>query len=1478
MKIFLKIKISSAFCLFLLVTFASYSQEKSYQIQLLNGSLLPKVNTQSFVSELSKQKEFSCKIIQFYDIPTSKERLELKKAGIELDDYIPNYAYIATFAKNRNLDVFNTIKVRAVFDLDNRFKLSHELYKKQYPNHILFGDEIKVLAIFLGDNGKAREKILKIGKILNYSLQEHNFEVQLPISKLEELLAIQEIKFIESINPLPVMEGTIFNTTGRTNWLNNSVTNLNIDGAGTTVAVEEGGIYDTNDNRIEIEGRLTEYGTGTISGHKRGVIYRMAGAGNLNPINEGIASGANVLSLNNNSSNNTYFSTVGLVSVNHSYGYGIGMSAWSAGTVRDQDIRDSIGPLHSWSAGNQSNNASTYGPYVGISGYANLTGGVKQAKNTFAVGSCNSFDTRVGFSSKGPAYDGRIKPDLMVEGVGGTSHAAPKISGVVGQLTHGYKSLNGGNTPHLSLIKTVLLNTCDDLENPGPDFRTGFGRVNVRRAYSVFQENRFFEASIANGGSNSHTITVPSNVKELRVLVHWADYPASTSIPVKALVNNLDMTLTNSVSTTFLPWVLNPAPHLDSLGKPAERGIDTLNNVEQITIPNPLAGNHTISINGTLIPQGPQRYHLTYEFLYNEITLTYPIGREHFVPGEVEYIQWDSYGSTGSFDLEYSVDSGASWITIATGINDTVRGYAWTIPTIISGNAMVKIKRGSRISNSIETFNIMPLVQNFSLLWRCNDSALLQWDNMTTAFSYKISKLGNKYMDSLTTTSNNFVLVKGLSSSESEWFSIQAYGSNNSISRRVNAIEIPITDSNCIGKDIALQTSMSSSHIPNCVYGGKFPVKIKLRNTGTAIIDSIIVKFQPNNGLIYADTIIGGLTFRNSLIYTFRDSITLSLGVDSIMVWLEQPGDVVSSNDSSLLVLVSYSCATVNLPYTQNFDSFTDCSTAWGCSDISCNLTDGWYNTTNTPSLVGDSIDWRTDHSGTATGFTGPSSDHTTGSGKYIYLETSTPCPRKEALVNSPCIDLTSSSFGTLKFWYHMYGSTIGSLNVDVLSNGEWINDISAPIVGNQGNLWIQKTVDLTPYTGQKIIIRFRGKTGNGYTGDIAIDDISVDRFPVVSFSTNDTIFCATQNAIFNNTTNNATSYKWSVSPNSYSYQNSTDSSSFQPEINFLSSGIFTIKLLATNFYGIDSLTKTTSIYIAPSSIPLYVEDTDTTYCMGDPIVIRTNQYPRSFYFFRNDSLMHSGVDTSYSYLQASDKDTIQIFNIINATCSIPSVPIIVTVKPNSRTTISVIACGSYSSPSGNYTWNTSNTYLDTIPNAIGCDSIITVNLTINNIPVGIIIVSGVTLTMGTTGVSYKWVNCDSNYSHNTKDTNQSFTPIINGNYACIMTSPKGCSDTTTCLTINSVGIDDFPEDVFEIKVYPNPAYGILNIEIFNLEVKEEITLSILDEMGRSVFFKKELFKEGKITIPVSFLVCGSYTLVMDSKSFSAREKIIIMR
>jgi hypothetical protein len=62
--------------------------------------------------------------------------------------------------------------------------------------------------------------------------------------------------------------------------------------------------------------------------------------------------------------------------------------------------------------------------------------------------------------------------------------------------------------------------------------------------------------------------------------------------------------------------------------------------------------------------------------------------------------------------------------------------------------------------------------------------------------------------------------------------------------------------------------------------------------------------------------------------------------------------------------------------------------------------------------------------------------------------------------------------------------------------------------------------------------------------------------------------------------------------------------------------------------------------------------------------------------------------------------------------------------------TITEVTCDNYTSPSGRYTWTTSGTYKDTIPNAEGCDSVITINLTVNIVDVSVT-QDGITLTAG---------------------------------------------------------------------------------------------------------------------------------------------------
>ena len=157
---------------------------------------------------------------------------------------------------------------------------------------------------------------------------------------------------------------------------------------------------------------------------------------------------------------------------------------------------------------------------------------------------------------------------------------------------------------------------------------------------------------------------------------------------------------------------------------------------------------------------------------------------------------------------------------------------------------------------------------------------------------------------------------------------------------------------------------------------------------------------------------------------------------------------------------------------------------------MSCSIDDHYINLQNG---LNDDIDWRVLSGLTPTNFTGPLGDHTSGTtGKYLYLEASGDCENQVAILTTACIDLSGTSAPALTFWYNMNGADMGSLHVDVVSEGMLYKDIMDPVEGDQGYDWLQVQVDLGEFAGQSITVRFRGMTGSGELSDMAIDDVMI--------------------------------------------------------------------------------------------------------------------------------------------------------------------------------------------------------------------------------------------------------------------------------------------------------------------------------------------------------------------------------------------------
>ena len=250
------------------------------------------------------------------------------------------------------------------------------------------------------------------------------------------------------------------------------------------------------------------------------------------------------------------------------------------------------------------------------------------------------------FSSRGPAIDGRIKPDLVAPGssiisvwsraasrdsaegsftgpytdanprskyvyMSGTSMATPLAAGAAALVREYYQKVAKLDTPTAALVKATMINGAHEMA-PGqydtdatqeirarPNNSEGFGRIDLSRALYPAAPRRAFwmdrPRGLSTGEYHRLVYHVNDSDEPLSITVVWTDQPGAP-FAYRALVNNLDLKVIAPDGTTHY-------------GNNMQSG-DTANNVENVDIINPQPGNYTLRIEGTNIPEGPQTYAL----------------------------------------------------------------------------------------------------------------------------------------------------------------------------------------------------------------------------------------------------------------------------------------------------------------------------------------------------------------------------------------------------------------------------------------------------------------------------------------------------------------------------------------------------------------------------------------------------------------------------------------------------------------------------------------------------------------------------------------------------------------------------------------------------------------------------------------------------------------------------------------------------
>ena len=181
----------------------------------------------------------------------------------------------------------------------------------------------------------------------------------------------------------------------------------------------------------------------------------------------------------------------------------------------------------------------------------------------------------------------------------GVSFAVPQGAGAAALLLEHYRQVDPALVQDPAVFKAVLANTADDVGAPGPDYATGYGLIQLPQALSA--ANSYLTLQVEQGDMEQFSLSFdPEDACGLQVMATWND-PPSMGPSAMQLVNDIDLSVFSG-NDEVLPWVLTPNSPLNL----ASRGVDSLNNIEQVTIDSP-TGDEIVRVAGSSVPLGPQQ-------------------------------------------------------------------------------------------------------------------------------------------------------------------------------------------------------------------------------------------------------------------------------------------------------------------------------------------------------------------------------------------------------------------------------------------------------------------------------------------------------------------------------------------------------------------------------------------------------------------------------------------------------------------------------------------------------------------------------------------------------------------------------------------------------------------------------------------------------------------------------------------------------
>lgn len=857
------------------LTAAGQQTNTGHIIHLKRGDVVARPNATEWLDKRTAAKgatpavqEAKLVLIHFTALPTPEQKSILTQSGITLLDYLPDNTYSALVQPNLVARSILSTPVYTILDMQPEWKADDYVWSELAAVNgnvqllVSFHSVVTPAAIkqFITANG---------GQITPGPMEQYGaYKVQIDAGKIHTIAQWYGILYISpltEIMPLDLQSRPVVKGNLAVASLANGGYGLTGDSVTVGVGDNASGVY-----HADMKDRITNFNPVPVGNHGTHVNGIVGGAGIIDPSGVGMATKVSLVNYLYDMvlpATGAMYKDFNMTVTNNSYGILLGSCSYSGTYDVYSHMLDTISiqypdVLHVFASGNDG--GMDCPPYP--KGFATVGGGYQPAKNNVVVGSITDLLYDSPDESRGPVKDGRLKPEIVAVGLGaystigedkygwaaGTSMASPQVAGGLALITQRYKQMNAGRQPRADLLKTILLNGAMDLGNPGPDYTYGYGSMDVYRSLQIIDKGNYSSNTVENGKAQLTTITVPANTAQLKVMLCWHDIPASPSSS-KQLVNDLDLTVTTPGGITHLPLVPDHTPA--NVNSTATEKADHLNNTEQVTINNPLAGTYTINTVGYSIPTRTQQYALAYDIIPKGLQLTYPIGGEQLTNLDTIRVFWNTISDGNTFTVQFSSDNGGAWTTLSNNVGANTRFLSFLPPTINSGNCMVRIQRnntGEVMTSARFSINTPPVATLDTA--QCPGYVSIHWSAVPNATSYLLlAKRGQQMQVDGTATDTTYTFSR-MSLTEKSYVAVQPIIDGIPGFRSVAAITIA-NSGNCTkpisAGDIMIEQVLSPTSgrmFTSIELGATSTMQLKLRNLYTADCNNYTVAWQVNGG------------------------------------------------------------------------------------------------------------------------------------------------------------------------------------------------------------------------------------------------------------------------------------------------------------------------------------------------------------------------------------------------------------------------------------------------------------------------------------------------------------------------------------------------------------------------------------------------------------------------------------------------------